>query len=217
MQHVYDMLKDEILSLNMKPGSPVDEVLISERMGSSRTPVREALVRLSAEGLVEILPNRATMVAQIDFLNLRSFFDALTLMYRVTARNAAELHRESDLAAIRYHQERFARAVEGQDAIAMIATNRDFHAAIAEAGRNPYYTTLFLRLLDDGRRLLRLYYLSYDDKLPKAYVTEHEDMITAIEARNIDLCDRLGGAHADQIVRQIQKLTRNERGPQLPL
>ena len=211
---VYDQLRDEILDLELLPGSPIDEVQLAERFGMSRTPIREALVRLSGEGLVETLPNRSTMVSNIDFLNLHTFFDAMTLMYRVTTRLAATYHRPADLKTIRKHQARFAKAVEAQDALAMIASNRDFHAAIAEAGRNPYYTSLFLRILDEGRRLLRLYYQSFDDRLPQEFVQEHEDIIAAITARDIDLCDRLGKGHADQIIRQIQHfLARDERQP----
>ena len=209
---VYDRLRDEILDLALPPGSPLDEVQLAERFGMSRTPIREALVRLAGEGLVETLPNRSTMVSNIDFLNLHTFFDALTLMYRVTTRLAASCHRPADLRTIRRHQSRFAQAVAAQDALAMIASNRDFHAAIAEAGRNPYYTGLFLRILDEGRRLLRLYYQSFDDRLPQEFVQEHEDIIAAITARDVDLCDRLAQAHADQIVRQIQQfLTRDDR------
>jgi DNA-binding GntR family transcriptional regulator len=131
----------------------------------SRTPVREALVRLSAEGLVTTLPNRNTIVSAIDFAQLPVYFDALTLMYRVTTRLAALNRTREDLAAIRRYQADYAEAVERRDAIAMIQSNRDFHVAIAEAGGNPYYLSLFSRLLDEGRRILRIYYSSFDDKL----------------------------------------------------
>ncbi|MGV6873119.1 GntR family transcriptional regulator [Pseudochelatococcus sp. B33] len=209
---VYDMLRDEILGLELPPGSPIDEVQLAEKFGMSRTPIREALVRLAGEGLVETLPNRSTMVSNIDFLNLHTFFDAITLMYRVTTRLAARNHRPEDLERIRAHAEEFAAAVAAKDALAMIATNRDFHAAIAEAGRNPYFTSLCLRLLDEGRRILRLYYQSYDDRLPRQFVEEHEQMVGAIAARDIELADRIAKQHADQIVRQIQQLfARDER------
>ncbi len=210
-QMVYDILRDEILDLALPPGSPIDEVQIAERLKMSRTPIREALVRLASDGLVSTLPNRSTVVSQIDFLNLHHFFDAITLMYRVTTRKAAQFHTPADLAEIRACQARFARAVADQNALAMIATNRDFHAAIAEAGHNPYYTGMFSRLLDNGRRLLRLYYQSFDDRLPQEYVTEHDDMIAAIEARDIEECDRVATRHADQIVRQIQELVARDR------
>ncbi|HRO13200.1 GntR family transcriptional regulator [Amaricoccus sp.] len=209
---VYDLLRDEILDLVLPPGSPVDEMQLAERFGLSRTPVREALVRLAGEGLIETLPNRSTMVSNIDFLNLQPLFDALVLMYRVTTRLAARHHRPEDLQAIRAHQADFARAVAAQDALAMISTNAAFHAAIAEAGRNPWFATLFGRLLDESRRLLRLYYRSYDDRLPQAFVDEHEAMIAAIAARDEEAADRLARAHAEQIVAQIERLlTRGDR------
>ena len=203
---VYAALRDDILNLVLPPGSPIDEILLAEQFSMSRTPIREALVRLAGEGLVTTLPNRSTIVSNIDFLNLHTFFDALTLMYRVTTRLAAQHHTAADLESIRARQAEFARAVEAQDALAMIATNREFHAAIAEAGRNPYYTGLFCRLLDEGRRILRIYYSSFDDRLPHRYVVEHDDMIAAIETRDVEAADRLASAHADQIVQQIRQM-----------
>ncbi|WP_448956206.1 GntR family transcriptional regulator [Labrys neptuniae] len=203
---VYDLLRDEILDLVLAPGSPIDEVQLAERFKMSRTPIREALVRLAGEGLIDTLPNRSTMVSTIDFLNMSPYFDALVLMYRVTTRLAAEHHRSHDLVTIRARQAEFAAAVEAQDALAMIATNAAFHAAIAEAGRNPYFTGLFNRLLDEGRRFLRLYYQSYEDRLPQRFVAEHEAMIDAIVARDVETAEKLAKTHADQIVEQIKKL-----------
>ena len=214
---VYEMLRDEILTLALAPGRPIDEVNLAERFGMSRTPIREALVRLAGEGLVETLPNRSAVVANIDFAKLHTFFDAITLMYRVTTRLAAQYHRPEDLEVIRGHQARYARAVAAKDPLAMIAINRDFHAAIAEAGRNPYFTALTLRVLDDGRRILRLYYQSFNDHLPQEYSEEHNDIIAAIAARDIDLCDRLSSAHADQIVRQIRAFFSREMRQDVPL
>lgn len=203
---VYDILRDEILDLVLPPGSPIDEMQLAERFGMSRTPIREALVRLAGDGLIDTLPNRSTMVSNIDFLNIHTYFDALVLMYRVTTQLAAKYHRPEDLDVIRDHQAEFARAVEAQDALAMIATNAALHLSIAEAGRNPYFTGLFKRLLDEGRRILRLYYQSYDDRLPPQFVEEHEEMIAAIAARDLDRAERLAREHAEQIVRQVQKL-----------
>jgi DNA-binding GntR family transcriptional regulator len=208
---VYDLLRDEILDLVLPPGSPIDEAQLAERFKMSRTPIREALVRLAGEGLIDTLPNRSTMVSNIDFINMNTYFDALVLMYRVTTRLAAQHHRMDDLQAIRARQAEFAAAVEAQDALAMIATNAALHLAIAEAGRNSYFTGLFKRLLDEGRRILRLYYQSYDDRLPQRFVDEHEDMIAAIAARDAEEADRLAKVHAEQIVQQIQMLFSRDR------
>ncbi|KQR30976.1 AsnC family transcriptional regulator [Rhizobium sp. Leaf155] len=201
---VYETLRNEIIELRLAPGSPIDELQLSERFSLSRTPIREALVRLSAEGLITTLTNRATIVSQIDFLGLPEFFDALTLMYRVTTRLAAANHTEADIAQIRTLQSAFALAVEERDALSMISTNRDFHVAIAQAGGNRHYVELFTRLLDEGRRILRLYYSSFNDVLPNQYVSEHEDMIQAIIDRDVEKADALARAHADQIVTQIR-------------
>jgi DNA-binding GntR family transcriptional regulator len=204
---VYDTLREEILNLILQPGEPIDEISLADRLSMSRTPIREALVRLASDGLVTLLPNRSTVVSQIDFPNLHHFFDALTLMYRVTTRLAAQFHDDADLEKIRSRQDIFAKAVLAGDTNGMIELNRDFHVAIAEAGRNPYYLQLFARLLDEGRRILRLYYYpTFEPQLPHPYIQEHEAIIAAIRTRDIETCDRLAKDHADKIVLQIQEM-----------
>lgn len=204
---VYETLRQEILDLALQPGEPIDEIGLAERLSMSRTPIREALVRLAGDGLVTLLPNRSTVVSQIDFPNLHHFFDALTLMYRVTTRLAAQFHAAADLDAIRDRQAAFAEVVLAGDTAGMILQNRDFHVAIAESGRNPYYLQLFSRLLDEGRRILRLYYYpTFEPRLPHPYIEEHEAIIAAIAARDVERCDRLAKDHADKIVRQIQQV-----------
>jgi len=204
VQTVYDALKHDILEMVLPPGEALDETRLSRRFAMSRTPVREALVRLAAEGLVTTLPNRNTVVSTIDFSTVPTYFDALTLMYRVTTRLAALRRTDADLATIRELQAGFARSVQAADALAMISVNRDFHLAIARAGRNRYYSEFFARLLDEGRRLLRLYYSSYNDHLPQQFVDEHDGLIAAIVDRDAARADRLAGEHAAQVVRQIQ-------------
>ncbi|HET7715106.1 MAG TPA: GntR family transcriptional regulator [Bauldia sp.] len=204
VQTVYEALKRDIIEMTLAPGEPLDETRLSRRFAMSRTPVREAMVRLAAEGLVTTLPNRNTIVAPIDFASVPVYFDALVLMYRVTTRLAALHRKESDLIEIRALGDAFARTVEAADAFGMIAVNRDFHIAIARAGRNRYYTEFFAKLLDEGRRLLRLYYSSYNDHLPRHMVHEHDDIIAAVADRDPERADRIAGNHATQVVRQIQ-------------
>ena len=203
-QTVYLDLRQAILDLSLEPGSSLDEVTLSEQFQMSRTPIREALVRLVAEGLAKTLPNRNTIVAMIDFAQLPVYFEALTLMYRVTTRAAAVHHTPLHIDRIRAFEAAYAKAVEERDALAMIQANRDFHVAIAEAGGNVYFTSLFQRLLDEGRRILRIYYRSFDDRLPKQYVEEHSHMVEAIKAGDAERADALAAGHAAQIVRQIQ-------------
>lgn len=204
VQKVYESLRQSILDLSLPPGSPLDEMRLSEEFDLSRTPIREAMVRLAAEGLLTTLPNRNTIVAPIDFVNLPVYFEALTLMYRVTTRAAAVHRRPEHLVRIRAFEAAYADAVRRHDALGMIAINRDFHVAVAEAGGNVYFTQLFARLLDEGRRVMRVFYYSFDDRLPRQFVDEHADMVAAIEAGEADRADDLAATHAAQIVRQIQ-------------
>lgn len=204
VQKVYESLRQSILDLSLPPGSPLDEMRLSEEFDLSRTPIREAMVRLAAEGLLTTLPNRNTIVAPIDFVNLPVYFEALTLMYRVTTRAAAVHRRPEHLVRIRAFEAAYADAVRRHDALGMIAINRDFHVAVAEAGGNVYFTQLFVRLLDEGRRVMRVFYYSFDDRLPRQFVDEHADMVAAIEAGEADRADDLAATHAAQIVRQIQ-------------
>lgn len=218
VQTVYEALRKSIVELTLEPGAGLDEVTLAERFRMSRTPVREALVRLASEGLVTQLPNRNTIVAPIDFGRLPVYFEALTLMYRVTTRLAATGRTQVHLVEMRRHQAAYARAVTEGDVPGMIEHNREFHAVIAEAGGNPYFTALFTRLLDEGRRLLRLYYYkSFDDHLPRKYVDEHDAIIAAIEAGDVDLGETLAHQHANQIVRQIQSYIAHDRTSELVL
>ena len=99
----------------------------------------------------------------------------------------------------------------------------DVHAeniavAIAEAGRNPYYLQLFSRLLDEGRRILRLYYYpTFEPRLPHPYIQEHEAIIAAVATRDVETCDRLAKDHADKIVRQIQAFVARDQRQDIAL
>ncbi|MDB6452284.1 GntR family transcriptional regulator [Falsirhodobacter sp. 20TX0035] len=190
MDLVHALLREEILDLVRAPGSPIDEIHLAQRLFMSRTPVRAAIVRLASEGLVTVLPNRSAIVSTVDLVNLRPFLEALTLMHRVTARLAAERRTEADLAAIRVCQARFTRARSVRDrAIA----DRELHAAIAGAGRNPYYTTLLCRLLDEERRLWCLHPSTVDPH-PEG-MSQHEALLAAITSRDIAQADHLAQAH----------------------
>lgn len=205
VSNVYQALKRDILDMTIAPGEQLDETGLSLRFGLSRTPVREALVKLVAEGLATTLPNRNTIVSTIDFAGLPAYLDALTLMYRVTTRLAAERRKPSDMVKLRAAQAQFAAAMARADAVAMIETNLLFHLAIGEAGYNKYYLELFARLLNEGTRLLRLYYRTFEDHLPEQYNQEHEAIIAAIEARDLDGADAIAAQHAGQIVNQLKR------------
>lgn len=214
---VYERLRQDILTMTLKPSAPLDEVRLSERFKMSRTPIREALVRLAGENLVMTLPNRSTIVAPLDFNDVQAYCDALVLLQRVVTRLAARNRDEADLAQIAQAQAAFADAVASQDPFRLIVTNCDFHLAIARAGRNKYYTGFYNRLLDDGRRLLRLFYFYYNDALPDRFVEEHASMIRAIEQQDENAADRFALEHAQSTIECLQSMLQPKEGAQLDL
>lgn len=196
---VYKALREDILSLDIAPGELLDEVQIGRRFHLSRSPVREALIRLASEGLVKTLPNKSTMVAPLNLEEFPAYIDSLDLVQRVTTRLAAQLRSDGDLAAIKARQAEFQAALEARDALAMIEANRRFHLAISDAARNRYLTQFHGRLLDEGRRFLRLYFRSFDDSLPPELRDEHVQMIEAIERQDADLAERCAHEHTLQV------------------
>jgi DNA-binding GntR family transcriptional regulator len=78
----------------------------------------------------------------------------------------------------------------------MVDLNRDLHAAIGHAGKNPYFAELYSKLLDEACRLIRLHAYMYDDKLPTKSVQEHVDLLQAINDKDADRADEIGRMHA---------------------
>ena len=196
---VYEALRLEILSLTLAPGELLDEMSLSRRFGFSRSPIREALIRLVGEGLVVNLPNRTTIVAPVDITQFPKYVDALDIAQRVNTRLAAELRSEADLVAITAAQKDFIAAVAAKDHLAMSATNKAFHMAIARAGKNAYLASFYERLLDEGRRILHLHFDYIERSRDGRLLTdEHEEMIDAIRARDAERADRLAHAHTRQ-------------------
>lgn len=196
---VYEALRREILSLDLKPGQLLDETGLAERFGLSRSPVREALIRLAGEDLVVILPNRSTIVAPIEIASFPKYVEALDITQRMHARLAAALRTEADLQTIARRQREFEATLEERDHLAMSEANKNFHMAIAEAGRNPYLIGFYERLLDQGRRMLHMHF-EFLERTPGGHLLtdEHDQMIAAIKARDVERADQLAHAHTRQ-------------------
>ena len=196
---IYKTLRDEILSLILQPSELVDEASLAKRFGVSRSPVREALVRLVSESLLQTLPNKGTIVAPLRIEEFPQYVDALDLIQRAVTRLAAKFRNSASLQKIREEQDKFAQCVDEGDVPGMILKNRDFHIAIATAANNRYLEQIYRRLLDDGRRSLRLYFKSYEDLLPKEMIDHHEQIINAIDAQDVDLAERLAHEHTREM------------------
>lgn len=196
---VYETLRNEILALTLAPGQLLDENTLAERFDMSRSPVREALIRLAGEELVVTLSNRSTIVAPIEVATFPKYVEALDIAQRMNTRLAAQLRTDADLKAIARRQKEFEAAVKTGNHLLMSEANKQFHMAIAQAGKNPYLASFYERLLNQGQRMLHLHF-EYLERTHEGYLLtdEHNQMLEAIRAKNVDLADELAHAHTRQ-------------------
>lgn len=196
---ICDDLRARILSLELGPGELLDESSLADRYAVSRSPVREALIRLAGEELVVMLPNRSTIVAPLSIESFPKYVEALDIAQRMNCRLAAELRSEDDLLILLQRQHEYEDAVRDRDHLAMSATNAAFHNAIADAGRNPYLAAFYRRLLDQGRRILHLHFRYLERSGEGVLLTdEHYQMIDAIRERDALRADELAHVHTRQ-------------------
>jgi len=203
--YVYDSLKAQILDLELKPGTLLDETLVSRQFGVSRSPVREALIRLSAEGLVQNLRNRTSIVAPFDVAALPAYFDAMLLLYRLSARLAAANVTPAQVEGLWRIVHEHEEALHRGDMKSMVRHNHDFHTAIAEISGNPFLANWMSGLLDQGQRILRLYARNRGDKVPDSVLKPHRDMVEAIAAGDADRAEAAGRADAEALMEEYKR------------
>ena len=199
VKFAYETLRDEILTLDLQPGAVLDETSLADRFSMSRSPVREALIRLAGDDLVVTLSNRSTVVAPIDVQSFPKYVEALDIAQRMNSRLAAELRTDDDLRMITRRQKEFVTAVNKGAYLSMSEANKAFHMAIAHAGKNPYLAAFYERLLNQGRRMLHLHFAYLERGNEGVLLTdEHDEMIAAIRDRDVVRADSLAHAHTRQ-------------------
>jgi DNA-binding GntR family transcriptional regulator len=204
---VYQELREGILSLQIAPGSALDEMSIAKRFGLSRTPIREALVMLSTEQLVTFLPSRSAIVAPHVMENAPEYLDALVLHARAISRLAAQERSEAALEIIRLRQRAYEEAASGMSDIpSIVASDLTFHRAIADAARNQFLRNFYSLTLDYGRRMLLLHYYPRFGQIEAAQTkAEHHAVVEAIAARDGDRAEECATRHVHAVVSVIQR------------
>jgi DNA-binding GntR family transcriptional regulator len=139
-------LSDEIVDGLLKPGDRLDEMGLAERFGVSRTPVREALRRLEATGMVQRRPNRGVVVATLSGRQLAEMFEAMAEVEAACARLAAERMSARERGALRDLHDRSAALAAERDEPRYEETNRRLHAAIYAGAGNAEIAALALAL-----------------------------------------------------------------------
>ncbi|MFC5696020.1 GntR family transcriptional regulator [Pseudomonas sp. GCM10022186] len=195
-RYIYEELRKQILTLQLRPGVQLDEVSLAAQFGVSRSPVRDALARLISEGLVTILPNRTTLVTPFEIEEFPNYIAALDLTQRAVTRLAAVNRTDDDLKRIRQANAAYIKALDGGNFQAMSELNKGFHLEIARAGRNPYLTSYYEKLLGEGQRLLHLH---FDFIVSSAKFGrpdgDHDEIIEAITRQEADAAERASHEH----------------------
>ncbi|MBZ8141085.1 GntR family transcriptional regulator [Rubrivivax gelatinosus] len=194
-QLVHERLRDEIVSLHRRPGDVIYEKEIAQEAQVSRTPVREALLRLADEKLVEIVPKSGTIVARIPVAMLPEIILARTALESITVRAAAERARGSDVAGLRAILELQREKLAVGDLDGFHAADEGLHRAIAAAAGLPGIWDMVQQLkvqLDRYRRLT----LPQPQRMDKA-LAEHEAIVDAIAARDVDAAVGRVSAHLE--------------------
>ncbi|WP_395502998.1 GntR family transcriptional regulator [Ectopseudomonas mendocina] len=195
-RYIYETLRRQILTLQLKPGAQLDEVSLALQFNVSRSPVRDALARLISEGLVTILPNRTLLVTPFEIEEFPNYIAALDLIQRAVTRLAALNRTEQDLQRIRQANVAYVEALGQGSFEVMSELNKAFHMEIARAGHNPYFTTYYEKLLGEGQRLLHLHFdFIVSSQSLKGADQDHDHIIDAIANRQADLAEQASHEH----------------------
>ena len=178
----YTTLRDAIVDGTLAPGERLRDQELTEWLGLSRTPVREALSRLEQDGLVETEPQRFTRVAPLDRRAARDAFPIVAAIHALAAELGVPRLTSADLEAMSNANARFARALKAADVDAALAADDDFHGVLLTASANTELTRTLDRLMPRLRRLERL---RFGSLAGRASVRQHDAILAAAGQHDI--------------------------------
>lgn len=179
----YRILRDAIVDGELAPGEILRDGGLAERVGLSRTPVREALARLAEEGLVESKPHAYTRVTPLVVADARDAYLVVRAMHELAVRIAAPVMGEHHVARMREANARFAAALDDHDVPAAIAADDELHDVPVRVAGNRAAAATITRYLPLIRRLERLRFGS----LPgRRSIALHDRLINACAAHDAE-------------------------------
>lgn len=181
-QSLYTKIKDDIISMALPPGAPISETELAEESGVSRTPIREAILRLARENLVEVVPKSGTFVARIPVSALPEAMIARCALEGAATRAAAEFASRSQILELHALLERQRELAEQGDLLNFHLADEAFHEQIAATGRLPGLWLMIQNIKLQVDRFRRL-------TLPevgrmKLVIEEHSAVLAGIEAHD---------------------------------
>jgi DNA-binding GntR family transcriptional regulator len=203
-QPVYERLRTAIIRLDLEPGRRLSENELAERFEISRTPIREALIRLSEDRLVEIVPQLGTFVAAISEATVAEALFVRESIELAAVRLAAERATDEDVGALRSLVKEQQKARRAKDLDRFHEFDDEFHRQICELSGHPIAWALVVRANSHLERLRRLSVPRPRDL--SGVIAEHERLIDAIARRDPDAAESTLSEHFDAVLAQVDAL-----------
>ncbi len=207
-EKAYQLLVRKITRLELAPGDVLVEKNLMAELGIGRTPIREALQRIAAEGLVQHLPNRGTLVSGIGGATVQSIYEFRSLIEGATARLAATRATEEDIRELQSLDEQLNQATEDGDIDDFVALDRSFHEALGRASKNIYLQEAVPRIFNLHLRLW--FYISSKSGSWHPVAHSHDEMtkgvVDAIRERSPEKAEQVMTsyiAHRHQEVKSL--------------
>ena len=188
-ERAYQKINERIITLELRPGSQVDESSLEEMLSIGRTPIREALFRLTAEGLVETVPKRGFFIKPITIDDVKSLFEAMMFSQRSCAFLSARRVKENHIEKLHHTHTDLQEAMKSRDYLQVTLLNSHFHRIMHEATDNRFLCSSLNHLQNQAQRLAYLAYSKEmapnDLKLHFRKVTEdHKTIIALLKKRD---------------------------------
>jgi DNA-binding GntR family transcriptional regulator len=189
----YEIIKAEIMTCVFEPGSQIAQPKLAERYEIGMTPIREALKRLSQEGLVQSIPRYGYIVSPITYSSIAENYEVRTILESAAARLAAERATQEQLDELVRLQEFEIIPEDRENYILFISRNEKLHLKIAEATGNNHIYSLICELHD---KTVRLFHFGLKlEESSEEMRQEHLQIAQALYARDADLAEKLMGKH----------------------
>ena len=177
---VYEHIRADILSCVLLPGARIFENDLAKRYDVSKSPVRDALLRLQEQGLIEVLPRKGYLIRPISKSDAYDLYEMRLLLEKSSLRRACNEASDEDLASL----DQF-RAVDNGDLVHWVMYNRNFHRRITELSGNSRMARITAEVIDQFDRLTFVGVSSAtSETTSEKSVAEHVEIIDALQARD---------------------------------
>jgi len=202
-ERAYLLIRDQIVTLKLAPGSVIEEAPLRQELGLGRTPIREALQRLAHENLVTFVPHRGTFVCDINLTDLHRLTEVRVEMEGYAAQLAAERASATDRAAMEALMTELETTDEG-DVRGLMRLDQRIHRQVYQATRNAFLQAM----LEESFNLsLRIWFLGLDRGVRlKEAVEEHRQLLDAIVSRDAEKAESVMRHHVAGFEHALRKV-----------